>query len=140
MGAQGAHIYAPVSPEVLGHLLRQARCFLMPNNYPEICSNLLLQAQACGCPVVTSNIGSAPEFIDNGETGLMTTRYQPHDLYSWVIEYTNLVLDVAGSDSLFKKISENSPKAVKTWDQVGRLWDNELNTVVSQQPSNLAKI
>lgn len=133
MGEQGAHIYAPVSPEVLGHLLRQARCFLMPNNYPEICSNLILQAQACGCPVVTSDIGSAPEFIENGVTGLYTTKYKPHDLYSWVVEYTNLVLDVAGSDTLFQKISQNSPRDVKSWDLVGRLWNEELirlNSVV----------
>ncbi len=126
MERKGAHVYSPVSPEVLGHLLRQARCFLMPNGYPEICSNLLLQAQACGCPVVTSDIGSAPEFIEQGVTGLYTTRYKPHDLFSWVVEYTNLVLDVAGSDSLLGTISQNSPRDVKSWDLVGRLWNDEL--------------
>lgn len=132
MEKDGAHVYAPVSQEVLGHLLRQARCLLMPNSYPEICSNLLLQAQACGCPVVTSNIGANPEFIENGVTGLYTTQYQPHDLFSWIIEYTNLVLDVCGNDKLFMKISEESPKAVKTWDQIGGLWEHELLQMVSR--------
>ncbi len=126
MERQGAHVYSPVSQETLGHLLRQARCFLMPNSYPEICSNLLLQAQACGCPVVTSDIGSAAEFIEHGVTGLYTSRYKPHDLYSWVVEYTNLVLDVAGSDALFDTLSQNSPRDVKSWDLVGRLWNDEL--------------
>ncbi len=130
MERKGAHVYSPVSPEVLGHLLRQARCFLMPNGYPEICSNLLLQAQACGCPVVTSDIGSAPEFIENGVTGLYTTRYKPHDLFSWVVEYTNLVLDVAGSDTLFNTISQNSPRDVKSWDLVGRLWNEEITQLI----------
>ncbi len=129
MEKKGAHVYSPVSPEVLGHLLRQARCFLMPNGYPEICSNLLLQAQACGCPVVTSDIGSAPEFIEQGVTGLYTTRYKPHDLFSWVVEYTNLVLDVAGSDTLFNKISTNAPRDVKSWDQIGRFWHEELTRI-----------
>ncbi len=126
MERQGAHVYSPVSQETLGHLFRQARCFLMPNSYPEICSNLLLQAQACGCPVVTSDIGSAPEFIENGVTGLYTTHYKPHDLFSWVVEYTNLVLDVAGSDALFSTISQNAPKGVKTWEQIGEIWNEEL--------------
>ncbi len=129
MERKGAHVYSPVSPEVLGHLLRQARCFLMPNGYPEICSNLLLQAQACGCPVVTSDIGSAPEFIENGVTGLYTTRYKPHDLFSWVVEYTNLVLDVAGSDTLFNTISQNSPRDVKSWEIVGRLWNETITSL-----------
>ncbi len=129
MERQGAHVYSPVSQESLGHLFRQARCFLMPNSYPEICSNLLLQAQACGCPVVTSDIGSAPEFIENGVTGLYTSRYKPHDLYSWVVEYTNLVLDVAGSDTLFNTLSQNSPKGVKTWDQIGEIWNETITSL-----------
>ncbi len=130
MERKGAHVYAPVSQEVLGHLFRQARCFLMPNSYPEICSNLLLQAQACGCPVVTSDIGSAPEFIEQGVTGLYTSRYKPHDMSSWIIEYTNLVLDVAGSDALFNTISQNAPRDVRSWELVGRRWHEELTRLI----------
>lgn len=132
MERQGAHIYHPVSPEVLGHLLRQARCLLMPNSYPEICSNLLLQAQACGCPVVTSNIGSATEFIENGVTGLYTHKYFPHDMFSWIVEYTNLVLDVYLKDDIFNNISENAPKGIKSWNQIGEIWEHELNSLLSK--------
>jgi glycosyltransferase involved in cell wall biosynthesis len=133
MEKQGAHVYAPVGQEVLAHLLRQARCLLMPNSYPEICSNLLLQAQASGCPVITSDIGANPEFIEQGVTGVYTTKYKPHDLFSWIIEYTNLVLDVAGSDSLFKKLSENSPRDVKSWNEIGRSWNDALARLVSNE-------
>ncbi len=136
----GAHVYAPVSQDVIAVLLRQARCLLMPNTYPEICSNLLLQAQASGCPVVTSDIGSAPEFITNGTSGLMTTKYKPHDMFSWIIEYTNLVIDVCGSDSLFNHISENSPKEVKDWNEIGRSWNEELNKLVSPELQILESI
>lgn len=126
MERQGAHVYHPVSPEVLGHLLRQARCLLMPNGYPEICSNLLLQAQACGCPVVTSDIGANPEFIENNVTGVMTTKYKPYDLFSWIVEYTNKCLDVFLDDKYNQKLSENSPRDVKSWEQVGEEWENEM--------------
>lgn len=123
MEQKGAHVYAPVSQESLAALFRQARCLLMPNTYPEICSNLLLQAQASGLPVVTSDIGSAVEFIDNGITGLMTRKYKPHDIHSWVVEYVNLVLDVWLKEDLFKQISENSPNKVMDWNQAGGAWD-----------------
>jgi len=128
----GAHIYHPVSPEVLGHLLRQARCLLMPNSYPEICSNLLLQAQACGCPVVTSDIGANPEFIENEVTGIYTTKYKPHDMYSWVVEYVNKVLDVYLDNKLFETINKNAPRDVKTWNEIGRSWDELLQVVVAE--------
>lgn len=132
MERQGAHVYSPVSQEVLAHLLRQARCLLMPNSYPEICSNLLLQAQASGCPVVTSDIGANPEFIENHVTGVYTTKYKPHDLFSWIVEYTNRTLDVFLDDTYHKKLSENAPRDVKSWEQVGEAWENELNQVVSR--------
>lgn len=138
MEKEGAHVYHPVSQEVLANLLRQAHCLLMPNTYPEICSNLLLQAQASGCPVVTSNIGSAPEFITNGETGLYTTKYAPHDLFSWVVEFTNLVLDVYLDTNLSTKISTNSPKDVKSWEQIGGIWNEELTRLVALVPNELS--
>lgn len=130
MKKEGAHVYSPVSQEVLARLLRQASCLLMPNTYPEICSNLLLQAQASGCPVITSDIGSAPEFIENGVTGLMTTKFKPHDYYSWIVEYTNLVLDNYLNKDLASKISLNSPRDVKSWNCIGRMWHEEINRLV----------
>lgn len=132
MEKEGAHIYHPVSQEVLAQLLRQASCLLMPNSYPEICSNLLLQAQACGCPVVTSDIGSNPEFIEDGVTGVYTTKYKPHDYHSWVVEYTNKVLDVFLDRRFNAALSENAPRDVKSWEQIGERWENELNQLVSK--------
>ncbi|MDZ4206082.1 MAG: glycosyltransferase family 4 protein [Patescibacteria group bacterium] len=126
MEKEGAHIYHPVSQEVLAHLLRQASCLLMPNSYPEICSNLLLQAQASGCPVVTSDIGSATEFIENGVTGVYTSKYKPHDYHSWIVEYTNKVLDVMLDKKFNQKLSENAPRDVKSWEQIGESWEHEM--------------
>lgn len=140
MEKEGAHVYHPVSQEVLASLLRQAHCLLMPNSYPEICSNLLLQAQASGCPVITSDIGSAPEFIKHGETGLMTSKYKPHDLYSWVVEYTNLVLDAYLDTQLSTHISTQSPKGVKSWGEIGRSWHETINTLVSNELQGVEKI
>ncbi len=131
MGTHGAHIYHPVSPEVLGHLLRKAWCLLMPNSYPEICSNLLLQAQACGCPVVTSSIGSTPEFIVNGASSLMTTKYYPHDQSAWIIEYTNLVLQLQNKE-YHRGLATHPTTWVQSWDQIGEKWNELLKTVVEK--------
>lgn len=130
MEQAGAHVYSPTSPEVLAHLMRKAWCLLMPNSYPEICSNLLIQAQASGCPVITSQIGSAPEFIQNRNTGLLTKEYLPHDQYSWIVEYTNLALELSLDKGLHRTISEEAPKGTLDWNQIGGMWDELLQVVV----------
>lgn len=132
MEADNAHVYHPVSQTVLSHILKKAWCLLMPNSYPEICSNLLLQARASGCPVLTSDIGANPEFIENRKTGLMTTKYKPHDYYSWIVEYTNLALEIYGNKELHKTISENAPQGIQDWDKVGEAWENVLNRIVGE--------
>lgn len=126
MAAKGARIQAPVPPKRLSELFRKAWGFVLPNSYPEICSNLLLQAQASGCPVITSDIGANSQFIKNWETGLMTTKFKPHDLHAWVIEYTRLGLRLLLDQQLHQKISQQSPQDVKTWDQIGEVWEHEL--------------
>ncbi len=130
MAAKGATIQAPIPPKLLAELFRKAWCFVLPNSYPEICSNLLLQAQASGCPVLTSNIGANPEFIKNWETGVMTTKYSPHDLHAWVIEYTRLGLKLLLSPEKHDQISKQATHSPKTWDQIGEIWNDTLSATV----------
>ena len=124
---QGAKVRQPVPQTILADLMRKAWLFLMPNSYPEICSNLLLQAQACGLPVITSNIGSAWEFIDHGVTGVLT-RHAPHDLFLWSKAYAEAAVLTANSP-YHKDISDNAPKNVKSWQDIGEKW-NELITTL----------
>lgn len=124
----GANVRQPIPQNILAEVLRQAWVFLMPNSYPEICSNLLLQAQACGTPVITSNIGGSPEFIEDGITGILT-KYPPHDLFTWCKEFATKTLLTASNDELHKKISENAPKNVKSWSDIGGMWDELLKTL-----------
>lgn len=117
----GAKVQNPVPQAILAEKMRSAGCLLMANSYPEICSNLLLQAQACGLPVITSNIGSAGEFIRNGETGILTDFY-PHDMWLWMKCYAESVVKLFKDGDQQKRISEDSPKDVLDWDTVGGLW------------------
>lgn len=125
MAKVGVHVYAPTSQKVMATLMRKAYAFLMPNSYPEICSNLLLQARACGCPVVASGIGANSEFIEHRKTGMLTSKWQPHDLHSWTIEFTRQACILQQDKELHKAISESTTKDILTWDQVGEKW-NEL--------------
>lgn len=130
MGTAGAHIYAPTSQTVMAHLMRKAWALLMPNSYPEICSNLLLQARACGLPIVSSNIGANPEFITNGEQGLLTSKWHPHDIHSWTVEFARQACVLQRHPDIHKHISETAPTGVPTWRDIGEKWNELLKTII----------
>ena len=55
--------------------LRRIDIFVLPSR-SEALSNALMEAMACGCAVVASNVGGNPELVSNGETGLL---FEPGD-------------------------------------------------------------
>lgn len=124
----GAKVQSPVPQNILADKMRGAGCLLMPNSYPEICSNLLLQAQACGLPVISSNIGSAGEFIKSGETGILTEEY-PHDMWLWVKFYVKAVVELFNDQDKQRMISENAPKNVLSWEDVGEKWHEMVQSI-----------
>ena len=52
-------------------LMSQALCFLNPITWKEPFGLTMIEAMACGCPVVAFNKGSIPEVIQNGKTGFV---------------------------------------------------------------------
>ena len=55
--------------------MRQARCFVMPSRL-EPFGIVVLEAWRAGTAVIASSIGGAPEFVEDGVTGLLV---DPHD-------------------------------------------------------------
>jgi len=53
--------------DFLGH----ARALLFPVNWPEPFGLVMIEAMACGTPVIAWNSGSVPEVIDDGVTGFI---------------------------------------------------------------------
>jgi glycosyltransferase involved in cell wall biosynthesis len=52
-------------------LIGGARCLLNPIAWPEPFGMVMIEALACGTPVVGTPCGAAPELIDNGVTGFL---------------------------------------------------------------------
>lgn len=50
-------------------LMSKALCFLHPVIWPEPFGLSMIEAMACGCPVVAFSTGSIPEVVVNGKTG-----------------------------------------------------------------------
>ncbi len=54
-----------------GELLRHARALLFPVDWPEPFGLVLIEALACGTPVIAFRRGSVPEIIEDGATGFI---------------------------------------------------------------------
>jgi glycosyltransferase involved in cell wall biosynthesis len=59
--------------------LRGIDLFVLPS-LSEALSNSLMEAMACGCCVVASNVGGNPELVKDGETGLLFRAGDARDL------------------------------------------------------------
>ena len=51
--------------------LGNARALLFPIDWPEPFGLVLIEAMACGTPVIADSEGAVPEIIENGKTGFI---------------------------------------------------------------------
>jgi L-malate glycosyltransferase len=69
LGLGTACHFQPAAEEV-GPWLRSMDIFVLPS-LSEAMSNSLMEAMACGCCVVASEVGGNPELVEHGKTGLL---------------------------------------------------------------------
>jgi glycosyltransferase involved in cell wall biosynthesis len=62
-------LFSDVSHDEKVALLGHARALLFPIRWPEPFGLVMVEAMACGTPVVTTNWGAAPELVADGRTG-----------------------------------------------------------------------
>jgi glycosyltransferase involved in cell wall biosynthesis len=76
--------------EKIFELMRNASVLIFPSICYECAPMTVIEALACGLPVIASNIGSIPEFVDHERTGLL---FRPGDAEGlarqvrWIIEH-----------------------------------------------------
>lgn len=121
----GVNFLQPIPQKDLADVFRSAWALLMPSHYPEMCSNIMLQALACGLPVITSPIGSAPEYIEDGHNGRIT-QTTSSDWYWWWKQYANACAETYIDEESHKYMSENAPKGIYSWENVGQKWNAML--------------
>ncbi|MEM6723686.1 MAG: glycosyltransferase [Bacteroidota bacterium] len=106
---EGVQYHGFKSPEEISTFYQSADALLFPSwidNYP----NTVLEAQACGCPVIVLDRGGLPEMIQDGTNGLITT---PEELTHALRESLSIdwdrqlisktVLDLHAPDQIAKK-------------------------------------
>ena len=78
-GSMIAHL-GPLDRPPLLNQMRQARALIFPSQWYENFPVTLVEAFACGLPVIASRIGAMAEIVEDGRTGLLFNPGDPDDL------------------------------------------------------------
>jgi glycosyltransferase involved in cell wall biosynthesis len=119
-----------VSDEELLMIYNSADLFVLPSivdsqGNTEGLGVVLLEAMACGLPVIGSNIGGIPNIIDNNESGLLVPERDIPGL-------TEAILQLITDNKLRGKLSHSSLNTVKNsfnWDHISENYIDGYNNV-----------
>jgi glycosyltransferase involved in cell wall biosynthesis len=79
-GIPGVELLGRVSREAVIPLMKGARLLIFPSQWYEPFGLAIVEAFACGLPVVAANLGAIPELVEEGRTGLLFTPGDEGDL------------------------------------------------------------
>jgi D-inositol-3-phosphate glycosyltransferase len=84
LGLDDSVVFVPPRPhELLSTFYRAADVCLVPSR-SESFGLVALEAAACGCPVVASDVGGLRSLIDHGRTGYLVEEATPEAFAAWV--------------------------------------------------------
>jgi glycosyltransferase involved in cell wall biosynthesis len=103
-----------VSRDKVRTFMQQADIFVLPS-LSEGIPNVILEAMACGLPIIASRVGGIPDLITNGKNGYLVEAKDTSDLADKII----LLLS---DETLRKKISDNNRLHIKKYS-----WENVIS-------------
>ena len=123
----GEHVdlVGTVAPEAVRRQLDAADVFFHPSVSEGFC-NAVLEAQAMGLPIVTTDAEGLPENIEHGTTGLVAPRRDPHAL-------ADALEALATDPDLRRSMGEAGPRRVAAhfgWDDHLARWEEFYRSVL----------
>ena len=107
--------------------LNELKLLVLPS-FTEGLPNILLEAMACGTPVLATSVGAIPDIINDGETGFLLKSNDPEHIAERIIEILN-------KPHLLEKVSINAQKYVKenfNYKKTLKIWQKIINDPLLQ--------
>lgn len=85
--------------------VKKAKIVIVPEQWENMSPVIIIESMFLGKPVVAGNIGGIPEFIIDGETGILAEYDNPED-------FADKIIDLLGNQPLMKKIGIAAQKFI----------------------------
>ena len=92
LNKSGIIIYHGMVSDVKG-MMQKMHCIVHPTYYPEGLSNVLLEASACGRPIITTDRSGCREVIEDGKNGYICKQQDSNDLINKIDKFINLTFE-----------------------------------------------
>jgi len=114
----------PVQQDEFAQILGRSGLMVLPSDYPEICSNTVLQALASGVPIVTTgNLGATCEWVRHMKNGYLTD-FHVHDYMIHTVEIVRGLTTILENEKLHRKLIKGATNTkIYSWKQIGKLWE-----------------
>lgn len=112
--------------------LGKAGLMVLPTDYPEICSNSVLQALASGVPIVTTgNLGGTNEWVRDGVNGFLT-KFQVQDYMIHTVEMVRGALGILGDKDRHWAMIKNAvhTRGIYGWEEIGKKWEKMFKKLI----------
>lgn len=127
--AEKTKFIGSVSNEEVPKYLAEADVFVRPSR-SEGLGSAFLEAMAAGIPIIGTNVGGIPDFLEDGKTGLFVKTDDPKDL-------AEKIDTVLGDEKLRKGLSENGRKLVEeryNWDKIAGQMKGVYHEIINNYP------
>lgn len=107
-------------------LLKSCEIFVLPSR-KEAFGIVLLEAMACGKPIVATRVGGVPEVVREGENAILVEPESPQALAEGIVKLLE-------NSDLAKRFGERGREIVKnfTWDKIVERYINTYNSVLTK--------